>query len=78
MTSPLVVYTGCVSQLCVKSKPPSIDIFHLRVKYINQLSTRQLKRKNYLLLWDPSQYPSGFCVFPQPHLGRSTFIAFNF
>jgi hypothetical protein len=33
---------------------------------------------SYLLKCDPSQYPSGFDVFPQPHVGLSILVEFIF
>ena len=76
MTSLLYVDTACFTNKLTYSFHQFMLLFLVFIEsnIIQKINVFNIEGRNYFLACDPSQKPSGFCVLPQPHLGRFAFI----
>ena len=72
MTSLWDIVTACFTNKIFYSFHQFVLLFLVFIEsnIIQKINVFNIEVRNYFLACDPSQNPSGFCVFPQPHFGR--------
>lgn len=72
MTSLWYIVTACFTNKLFYSFHQFVLLFLVFIEsnIIQKINVFNIEERNYFLACDPSQNPSGFCVFPQPHFGR--------